>query len=208
MDYLTKTKNEAIKSYTTFRRKRKRDLCQINYLKTNYCGYISECLSRENFSYKNPEFNKYVSLAMYNFTTKCLGAYKSKLPILCINTYRLQYTVESFKISKKNDSIADALEFYLNFEIKRINMKLEPNERFSMLIHSLKSSGSEEYVYALASHLDFNFDIIKRVGYVYRYITIKQKNNPLAPSFGVLTAVNIDSDWVVQSSLGFLTITK
>lgn len=207
MDYLMKTKNEAVRNYTTFRRKRKTESCPTNLFMLNYCGYGSKYLIRDYFRYLEPEFNRYISLAMYNFTTKCLGAYKSKLPILCINAYRLQYTVESFKISGKHESISDALEFYLNFEIKRIKMDLPPNERFSMLVHSLKRSGTEEYVYELASHLDFNFDILKRSGYVYRYINIKQSKNPQAPSFGVLTAANIDTDWIVQPTLGFITKT-
>lgn len=207
MNYLEKTKNEAVQNHTRFRRKRKDDFC-LDLLITEFCGYKSKYLNREPFFYKKPEFNRYISLAMYDFTTKCLGAYKSKLPILCINAYRLEYTVDAFKISGKTNIISDPLEFYLNFEIKRINMNLDPNERFSMLLHSLKKSGSEEYVYQLANYLDFNFDIIKRKNYVYRYVNIKQSKNIHAPSFGVLTGAKVDSDWIVQPTLGFITKTN
>lgn len=209
MDLLyAKIKKEAEETQTTIRRKkRKNEYCPE--IPRNYCGYVRFKLRRELFHFYPPKYHCYVSLAMYDFNTPLLKAYANKLPIMCINTYRLEYTINAFRLSStRNFDIPEALEFYLKYEIENIDMTISQNLRFSKLLHSLKTTGSEKYIVMLATYLEFSFDIIQKYGYVYRYQTRKQIDNSNAPSYGVLTSFQIDKNWIVEPSLNFITKTK
>lgn len=203
-----KIKKEAEEIQTMIRRKkRKNEFCPE--IPRNYCGYVRFKLKRELFHFSPPKHRCYVSLAMYNFNSPLLKAYANKLPIMCINTYRLEYTINAFRLSSiHNFDIPEALEFYLKFEIENIDMSVSQNFRFSKLLHSLKTSGSEKYIVMLATYLEFSFDIIQPYGYVYRYQTKKQIDNFHAPAYGVLTSLQINKDWIVEPTLNFITKTK
>lgn len=205
-----KIKNEAEENLTTIRRKkRKHEHNPEDWIPKTYCGYVQATLRREIYHFYPPNVKNCISLAMYDFNIPFLKSYANKLPILCINTYRLEYTIKAFQLSSiQNYSLSDALEFYLKYEIENIDMNLSQNLRFSKLLHSFKTTGSEKYIVALATYLEFSFDIIKNHGYVYRYNIIKASTNLGVPSFGVLTAVQNDSYWIVEASAQFITKLK
>lgn len=135
--------------------------------------------------------------------TNFLELYLTKLPILCINRLRLQYTIDAFVFLNKVNLKASvrALEFYLKTDIdesyKDIQNRIPPNQEFSNFIHRLRSCGYKEYVFSLARHLAYDVEFmrtsVKDIVYVYKFVG--------KHTFGVLTVFHDDEHkWYVKVS--------
>lgn len=130
----------------------------------------------------------YVSLALLNQNLEILQAYANKLPLMVVNASRLAYTFSAFEVFDSptwpqfnrenncnnvdpvlNTPASQAIRFYLEYEILRMEKSKAPNERFSQLLHRLKRPWSERYMFALATELRMNVDLIKSTGWIFRY---------------------------------------
>lgn len=225
-DKHAKAKSDALKNGTIIHRK-KNNIIEIMNL---HCGFSAKRLIKKQFTiYQKINTNYYLSLALYDYDLPFLRAYANKLPIMAINASRLEYTYQAFQLKRNTQSIEQkALEFYVNYEISNINFEHAPNKRFSKLLHSLKSDGSEDYIFALAKHLQLHVDLIKNEKFVFRYQFNnynKQKNNsnqnintliPISnpiPMYisnyndskanGVITAVFLFNKWHVSVTSSF-----
>lgn len=157
----------------------------VRFLPKQHCGY--ECNVYKRRSVKcNTEYDPraVVSLALLNWKTPILQAYANKIPLMCINASRLQYTLDAFDYGgyratalaaeNDNDTVGLALQFLIETDITQIPVSLEPNERFSQLLHTLRSSGYENYIFALARRLELDVDLAQckqdcNVNIVFRY---------------------------------------
>lgn len=111
-----------------------------------------------------------ISLALISHTSPYLRAYATKTALMCVNVSRLIYTTDAFTHRNLNDDcVTDALEFYIGNDIDRLDMNKAPNERFSDLLHSLKTTGYEDYIFRLADRLELDVDLVKN-GFLYRYV--------------------------------------
>lgn len=147
--------------------------------------------------------NKYLSLAMFDPNSPILKAYTNKLSLMVINASRLAFTVAAYTLydNDENNNIPSpsdqALNFYLKYEISQINLQTSANLRFSQFLHSLKTSGSEDYIFSLARTLQMNVDLIKTKNYLFRY-TLSDCTERAKDSFnGILTALYINNNWNV-----------
>lgn len=149
-----------------------------------------------------------VSLACWDRTAGYLQAYASKLPLMCVNVSRLIYTTDAFVYrNRSTDATTDALQFYIGTDIRQENPCSPPddesstppsNELFSNLVHRLRRTGYEDYVFALADHLQLNVDLVKCDSLLFRY------TRSASPTFGVLTAVRYETDWYVKTTADYL----
>lgn len=176
------------------------------------CGYRLETLHRQQVCITmKVDTRGLVSLACWDRTAGYLQAYASKLPLMCINVSRLIYTTDAFVYRyRSTDATTDALQFYIGTDIHEENpvyasdcppdeSSLPPsNELFSNLVHRLRQTGYEEYVFALADHLQLNVDLVKCDNLLFRYT----RSTP--PTFGVLTAVRYETDWYVKTTADHL----
>lgn len=139
--------------------------------------------------------------------------YVSKLPIMCLNVHRLNYTRAAFSIYYPEKMLSTkAVDFLLNYSIRRLDRLKDGNERFSDLLHELRSSGNEDYIQKLAEELKFDIDIVKSGGFAYRYKYVHYRNlhqshSAILPTTpytdivpGHLTAVFNDGIWYVHIS--------
>lgn len=178
------------------------------------CGYRLETLRRQQIRINvKVDTRALVSLACWDRTAGYLQAYASKLPLMCINVSRLIYTTDAFVYrNRSTDATTDALQFYIGTDIRVESpaytssdcppdeSRLLPpfNELFSNLVHRLRQTGYEEYVFALADHLQLNVDLVKCDNLLFRYT----RSRP--PTFGVLTAVRYEADWYVKTTADHL----
>lgn len=143
--------------------------------------------------------NDFVSTEESNF----LELYITKLPILCINYLRLQYTLDAFKFRKRVNlnNETDALGFYLKQDIGEckydIQKRLPPNEEFSNFVHRLRLCGYKNYIFNLARHLAYDVEYmrtsVRDLVYVYKFVGQR--------TFGVLTVFHDDEHkWYVKVS--------
>lgn len=119
--------------------------------------------------------NLTISLAMYNKFSPTLNAYTNKLPIMVINTARLLYTVDAFKFRnnlKQTSVSVQALEFYVNTDLKYRSIREPPNMQFSQMLHRLRSNGYGGYIFDLARELNLNVDVVYSKDVVARYTNI------------------------------------
>lgn len=166
------------------------------------CGFNFIILKRDIMQWIVPSnLRQVVSLALFNQQSECLRLYANKRSLMCINVVRLTYTKLAFALRNlPGDPTHDALDFYINFEIEQIqNSKKAPNVQFSQLLHNLRNTGSEDYIFALARKLQLDVDLIKTANVVFRYT--------YPNSFGVLTALKHGPNWLVNSTRDFITVT-
>lgn len=165
---------------------------------STHCDFTMTILKQKKFNiYQSMNNKELKSLALVDKNLKCIRAYADKLPLMIINAYRLKYTILAFLLNNDNKYTYDkALEFYLNYEIDNIDTKLKPNEMFNAFLHSLQTSGTEQYIFALARHLKMNVDLMKNDKFVYRYIY----NYGLDKKKSVLTALLKNNVWFVEVS--------
>lgn len=155
-----------------------------------------------------------VSLALLDRAAGYLQAYASKLPLMCINVGRLIYTTDAFVYRNRSvDATTAALQFYIGTDIFAASPTSDganadsrpsppPNELFSNLVHRLRQTGYEEYVFALADHLQLNVDLVKSDNLLFRYTRVE------SPTVGVLTAVRHDAEWYVKTTSEYLILTS
>lgn len=196
------------------------------------CGFrkaiLGECPSFNCFADTDPR--AVVSLALINSNSRHLSYYANKLPLMCINVRRFKYTVKALQYAEKNIDICELYKQYtddsdssppnivtlgMNYiienDLKRLNLRDPPNLRFSKLLHFLKLSGSIDYVFSLASLLKFNVDLVYidakskpvftrvRRENIYRY---KLDDKLRGAAIGTLTVVyvrtkNDETEWFV-----------
>lgn len=145
-------------------------------LPRNYDGFeltIEKCrdfyvpLLRENAK-------EVVSMALFSRPSALTIQYVNKLPIMMMNKKRLNYTAEAFAFKYEHQNVAClAVEFILQNDIASISHIEAPNERFSTLLHTLKSDGYENFIVSLARQLKFNINLMKSKGLVYKYTNAK-----------------------------------
>lgn len=173
------------------------------------CGYRLETLHRQQIRITmKVDTRAAVSLACWDRTAGYLQAYASKLPLMCVNVSRLIYTTDAFVYrNRSTDATTDALQFYIGTDIRQENPCSPPddesstppsNELFSNLVHRLRRTGYEDYVFALADHLQLNVDLVKCDSLLFRY------TRSASPTFGVLTAVRYETDWYVKTTADYL----
>lgn len=190
------------------------------------CGFervkVSTC--RPFNCYADTDSRAQVSLALLNPNARYLIDYANKLPIMTINVRRLKYTVRALQYAEKNmdlkhlfgkyddttcndDLITLGLNLIIDTELQKLNMRDNPNKRFSTFLHRLKRTGSLEYTFYLAYILKFNVDLIyidtqrekTTIETVYRY---KLSSAVRAQAIGTLTVVYVKrhdapSEWFV-----------
>lgn len=173
--------------------------CETDFSKLahSYCGYeleIYKIEEREPVGFIDPDLT--VSLAQIPHQTSYLKKYHTKLPIMCVNVLRLTNTTDIFAFFDYKSPGSLALDFILEHDIKNNDeeLRLSPNHRFSTLLHKLKSTGDEKYIFALANKLQLNVDLIKSPTVLYRY---KRPSVNSAPR-GLLTALQYNEHWYVK----------
>lgn len=139
-----------------------------------------------------------VSLALINQHSCVLESYANKLPIMSINVVRLLYTIEAFNMRNQtsiNSPTEQALEFYIRTDLKYRNKRLPANRQFSDFLHRLRSSGYTDYIFDLATELNFSVDLITPPLSAVRY-------TKLGYPIGILTAINdaTNNRWYVKTS--------
>lgn len=141
----------------------------LNFLPKSYCGFECETLRRKTVRcIDSYDSRAVVSLALLE-KRSILLEYANKTPIMCINVSRFVYTLQAFKfVSRFSDPISEALDFFVKTDIRQLEERQErsthripPNEQFSDLLHILRSSGYEQYIFTLAERLNFNVDLVK-----------------------------------------------
>lgn len=180
-------------TYTSY----KNECVNANYFPTQHSGFTVDVYKRHAFTCETRVDSKaVVSLALYDRQTPTLRSYATKLPIMCINANRFIYTKEAFAYRGiSNDVVNATLQFYVDTDISHVDDKvLSANERFSKLLHTLASTGYEEYIFKLASHLDLDVDLIKN-DLLYRYKRNHTAHNSVD---GVLTALYHECKWYVN----------
>nr|WOJ45430.1 GrBNV_gp84-like protein [Apis mellifera nudivirus] len=152
-----------------------------------YCGYSCHVYRRQLLSCTVTDADPYavVSLSLLNWQLPALKLYASKIPLMCINVNRLEYTVNAFKYggykaaalaaSSGGDAVTLALNFLIETDIEYISSlslkrndiaekeegddQDEANAKFSKLLHILRSNGYEYYIFALGRYLDLDVDL-------------------------------------------------
>lgn len=155
------TDRRATAAATTTAERRRRQFLLPNV----HCGFRHSVLRRRPIRCQNRIDPKgVVSLALLDRKTQAIRDYANKLPIICVNVNRLTYTLDAFLLRYSDDETIDrALQFYIGTDIDELarSTTLEPNERFSRFLHLLRSDGYENYLFALARHLDLNVDLVR-----------------------------------------------
>lgn len=154
-------------------------------LPKSYCGYTCHVYRRHLLSCTVTDADPLavVSLSLLNWQLPALKLYASKIPLMCVNVNRLEYTLNAFKYggfkaaalaaSSDGDAVSLALNFLIETDIEYIsssslssssstmdrNGEDEANARFSKLLHLLRSNGYEQYIFALGKHLDLDIDL-------------------------------------------------
>lgn len=147
-----------------------------------------------------------VSLALVNQRSSMLDSYANKLPIMAINVLRLLYTVETFTLKNQNTNYISpeqqALEFYVQTDLKYRDSKLPPNEQFSEFLHRLRSCGYRDYIFELARETNANIDYIFDSKVAARYIKIANDSNKIySTSIGFITAIHEpNNEWYVKTT--------
>lgn len=192
----------------------------LNFLPRQYCGF--ECEIRKRATLRcvdSQDARAVVSLALLR-QIRALSAYANKTPIMCINVNRFVYTVAAFEfVEQTEDPVSEALEFYVSEDVRQSDDLLTnssttdpmtpPNERFSDLLHRLRSTGYEAYVFSLAERLNFDVDLVKchndkssptKTLLRYRRIYPPTERNSHSTRIGVgtLTAVDHGDRWFVK----------
>jgi hypothetical protein len=159
----------------------------------------------------NVDHNSVVSLALIRRRNTILGSYANKLPIMTINISRLLYTIEAFmfcdpgvctgidrrkfKKFKPNDDsrmptvIESALDFYLRTDIESRPPNLPANRQFSDFLHRLRSTGYLGYIFALATRLNFNIDLLINDTTCVRYHRVEASTKQTKIGVGYLTVL-------------------
>lgn len=123
-----------------------------------------------------------------NHNSSALAAYRDKLPIMVLNRSRLHYTVEAFvMLCRTVDGVTptqQALRFFLETDQKYAHrdLQLPANERFSQMLHRLRSNGYESYIFELARAVRANVDLVvgdvsRVVGHRYLLLTTGDHND-------------------------------
>lgn len=109
------------------------------------------------------------SLPLISAQSRILAEYENKLPILTVNTTRLQYTMKAFKHVRgsTSDYINEALQFLVKHDLRWIekapdSKQVPANLKFSRFLHLLRTTGYEDYVFSLATKLKLNVDYVRR----------------------------------------------
>lgn len=171
------------------------------------CGYNMTIIPVERLKcVPEVDISAAVSLALLNQQSLILDSYANKLPIMAINVSRLLYTIEAFKLQNKNTDerspIIQAVEFYVRTDLaQRIGGTL-PNIQFSEFLHRLKSSGYEDYIFALAKETDMNVDYIIDARVAARYIKRSgSAQRSYNTAIGTLTVINEpNNEWYVKTT--------
>lgn len=137
-----------------------------------------------------------------------LTQYASKRPLLLINVARFAWTVEAFGLGpgcSERDAVTErALTFYLEADQASVSDQRHSaaNERFSALLHRLRSSGYEAYILALARATGLHVDLI--YGTVSRRMSRHYRNDVCVPArVGFITALTDDGEtWSVRVTRG------
>jgi len=137
-----------------------------------------------------------ISIALLDKSLDCLTAYSDILPILAINESRFEYTCNAFyHASSSSYTFNDAIQFYINTDLKQIQNEKSQNVKTSKLIHYLQSSGYENYIFQLADKLKVNIDIIhlpKNTVYCYTKYDVALSSR--------ITAIYHNGYWYVVTS--------
>lgn len=184
----------------------------LNFLPNTYCGFVHEVCKRNTLTCIGSYDPKaVVSLALFK-RKDILSAYANKTPIMCVNVNRLMYTVAAFEFSNNFiDPVNEALDFLISSDIQRLDdeqhdssVNIPPNQMFSNLLHILRSTGYERYLFRLAKHLNLNVDLVKCQSAtanannktLLRYSRVSP--NDIKIGIGTLTAVNHGDNWFVK----------
>lgn len=193
----------------------------LDFLPRTYCGFECKVLRRNTVKcIDSCDSRAVVSLALLE-QKSILSAYANKTPIMCVNVSRLRYTLQALEFAKKPpDPISEALDFFILTDIKRIETEqkasrytIPANAQFSKLLHSLRSSGYETYIFALAERLNLNVDLVRcsasdtenSAKTLFRYKRVDHSTDQRARGtdrgvgVGVITAINYRDRWYVKT---------
>lgn len=197
----------------------------LGFLPKSYCGFECKTLRRKTIRCVDSyDSRAVVSLALLA-QNSILSAYANKTPIMCVNVSRLRYTLQAFEfVGKFVDPISEALDFFIVTDIQRLEDEqktsthpIPANAQFSRLLHSLRSSGYEQYIFALASRLSLDVDLVRcsandssdSAKTLFRYKRVepmpyhgdaaKNLSADRGIGVGVLTAVNYKNRWFVRT---------
>lgn len=198
----------------------------FDFLPRTYCGFECKTMRRNTLSCVDSYDSRAVlSLALFEQKT-ILSAYANKTPIMCINVSRLAYTLRAFEFANRfDDPVSEALDFLIVSDIQHLDehqrdetSRVPPNALFSKLLHSLRSSGYERYIFMLAEHLNLDVDLVRCHDETpdSRKIMFRYKRTPptatevsrfsradsvaQSTAVGVITAVNHGSRWFVKTT--------
>lgn len=145
-----------------------------------------------------------VSLALLQKQSPILEAYANKLPIMTMNASRFLYTVEAFTYRNRNidstTAVQQALNFYFETDKKFRDVNLPPNQQFSDLLHRLKSSGYDDYIFELAREINLNVDLAISRQLIVRYIKHDSPASTRSSSIGFLTVIHDGDRWFVKTT--------
>lgn len=164
-------------------------------LSPDQCGFEKSYIKNEAALYCTPRADSRatVSLALINRQCSILQKYANKLPIMTINVSRLLYTIEAFffdvsdNVEKRNKCLSNALEFYIATDLKgnepgdctdNPGKPSAANQQFSEFLHRLRSNGYIRYIFALATKLNLNVDLVNcsNPRIVTRYMRIEYRS--------------------------------
>lgn len=128
--------------------------------------------------------------------------YESKISIITLNAYRLNYTEELFRRSGIINYKFNAMRHMINFDVKIIESTKykQLNEKFSSLLHILRKSGYKSYILSLVTFCKCNLDIVQKDKTVWQY-TLIEKDQPLIQERKRLTLtvlINNEDEWFVE----------
>lgn len=204
MSFLQKLKRKAIDNGKLFPIKKSKLSATIP---RPQCGYTMSFIPMQNLLCQTEvDIESVVSLALLNCRSPTLKAYGNKLFIMTLNVSRFLYTLEAFTFRNKNVSTLQAdqqaLEFYVQTDLKYRCKELPPNQQFSQFLHRLKSCGYLEYVFDLAKELNLNIDYIVDSRIAARYIKCDRiDNQQYRTAIGVLTVIHeLNNEWYVKTT--------
>lgn len=154
---------------------------------------------------------RYISLALFQIESPLLEVYSNKVPIMVINGNTLKLTIDCFEISEPHQATSNksAIDYLLIYNTSRLDLTLEPNERFSTFLHYLQEPLSLQYVLQLGKHFNFIVDYILNEDKIKRcvppqlcfletnckgFITVAVRNNHWCAIVSKTPQLNFDVD--------------
>lgn len=160
-------------------------------------------------------FLQTISLATLNKDLPYLREYSTKLGLMFVNKYRMNYTIQAFQMAGYTDYLPEAFKFYLVYEFKKSDTNDKPNVRFSKLLHRLRGTGTEctipseeKYIITLAEFLKLNVDLVKTSNFVfyYKYRPCNESKQKFDCELKTIVAVLYKQKWYVgmmEESISF-----